>query len=77
MQTKKDYDGAHEIFTKMVTICENAYGKDHSTTAVVYGDLCLLCYVKGDYDGAMEMHKRTLLIQESILGNHPDTSQIY
>ena len=61
----------------MITICENTYGKNNPATAIAYGDSGLLCYVNRYYDGDIEIHKRTLLSQTFVLGNHPDTAQIY
>ena len=72
------YDKILEVHNKLIKLCEEFYGKEHSYTADSYHNFGILYEDLGYYEKALEYHKLALDIREKVLGKkHIDTALSY
>ena len=72
------YDKALEVYSRLIKLCEESYGKEHPDTAKSYNNIGNVYYYLGDYDKALDYYQRALDIREKVLGKeHPDTAKSY
>ena len=73
-----EYSTALKWFQKTLSICENALGKNHPFTAIIYNNIALVYSDLGQHDLALEWYQKDLLLSEEMLGkDHPSTATTY
>ena len=73
-----NYDKALEVCNRLVKLCEDFYGKEHSYTASSYNNIGNVYSYSNEYDKALEYYKQALDIWEKDLDKeHPDTASSY
>ena len=78
LQKYAHYDKALEVYSRLIILCEEFYGKEHPDTARSYGNIGIVYKNRGEYDKALEYHKQALDIKEKVLGKeHPGTARSY
>ena len=72
------YAKAEVVAKRLVQLCEETYGKEHTVTGNSYNNIGMAYYRLGMYSEALEYYKRDLIICERVRGKqHPDTATSY
>ena len=68
---------AEVLCRRILTIYENALGKEHIDVAILANNLAMLCHLQKKYIDAEALYKQTLSIKTRVLGpNHPDVIKV-
>ena len=72
------YDAIQIISERLISKCEEFYGKEHLLTASIYNDISTTFYFLSKYETAMEFCKKSLAIRKKELGDeHPNIANTY
>ena len=73
-----DYKNALINFQKVLSICEEILGKEHSDTIASYNNIGSVYKTIKNYPKALEFYIKALNVEEKVLGKeHPDTVTSY